>query len=212
MSVTILSPDSDFLFNPENDKLTAGVDEAGRGPLAGPVFAGAVILDPAEPIEGLNDSKKLTAQERRRLDKLIREKALSYAVAYASVEEIDRFNILRATFLAMTRAVAALKIQPRRVLVDGNRLPPWEYSSECIISGDALVPSISAASILAKVAHDQVLMEYDRLYPQYGFASHMGYGTREHLEALKKWGPSPVHRRTFKPVNLFFEGKTDELF
>ncbi len=182
--------------------LTAGVDEAGRGPLAGPVVAAAVILDEHHPIAGLNDSKKLSAARREVLFDQIRERALCFSIAEATVGEIDRLNILQATLLAMQRAVAGLRLRPSLVLVDGNRLPIWDLSSEAIIGGDALVPSISAASILAKVHRDRWCHEVHAQYPQYGFASHKGYGTALHMEALRAHGACPLHRTSFRPVSL----------
>ena len=180
--------------------LICGVDEAGRGPLAGPVYAAAVILDPAKPIAGLNDSKKLSEKARDRLACIIKAEALAWHIASTTVEEIDRLNILQATLLAMTRAVEGLKIQPEKVLVDGNRCPDWGYVSTAIIEGDARVAEISAASILAKTARDAVMVELHERYPQYNFAGHKGYGTAAHLEAIKRHGPCPAHRRSFAPV------------
>jgi ribonuclease HII len=180
--------------------LMAGVDEAGRGPLAGPVVAAAVILDDLNPIKGLNDSKKLTPLRREKLFDEIRAKALCCSVAQASVEEIDRLNILQATLLAMRRAVEGLRLKPAKVLVDGNRLPVLDVYAEAIVKGDATVPAISAASILAKVTRDRWCAELDQQYPQYGFAAHKGYGTAEHLEALRAHGACPEHRKTFAPV------------
>ena len=180
--------------------LIAGVDEAGRGPLAGPVVAAAVILDELNPIKGLADSKKLTALRRERLYDEIRAKALCCSVAQASVEEIDRLNILQATLLAMRRAVEGLRLKPVKVLVDGNRLPVLDVVAEAIVQGDALVPAISAASILAKVTRDRWCLELDAQFPQYGFAGHKGYGTAEHMAALREHGPCPEHRRSFAPV------------
>ena len=180
--------------------LMAGVDEAGRGPLAGPVVAAAVILDDLKPIKGLADSKQLTARRREKLYDEIRAKALCCSIAQASVEEIDRLNILNATMLAMQRAVQGLRLKPAKVLVDGNRLPPLDVLAEAIVSGDALVPAISAASILAKVTRDRLLDELDQRHPAYGFAKHKGYGTAQHLQALMAHGPLPEHRRSFAPV------------
>lgn len=180
--------------------LVAGVDEAGRGPLAGPVVAAAVILDPAHPIAGLADSKQLTAQRREALFALIQQRALARCVAEASREEIDRLNILQATMLAMRRAVEGLAVQPGRVLVDGNRLPRLTIAAEAIVKGDAKVPAISAASILAKVTRDHWCLRLHERYPHYGFDRHKGYGTAEHLAALGEWGPCPEHRRSFAPV------------
>lgn len=180
--------------------LVAGVDEAGRGPLAGPVVAAAVILDDLAPIKGLADSKQLTAARRDRLYDEIRAKALCCSVALATVEEIDRLNILQATMLAMQRAVQGLRLKPKKVLVDGNRLPELDMLAEAIVSGDALVPSISAASILAKVSRDRMLVELHQQHPAYGFDRHKGYGTAEHLLALQTHGAVAAHRRTFAPV------------
>jgi len=180
--------------------LVAGVDEAGRGPLAGPVVAAAVILDDLAPIRGLADSKKLTARQRERLHDEIRAKALCCSVAQASVEEIDGLNILQATMLAMRRAVQGLRLKPTKVLVDGNRLPSLDVLAEAVVGGDARVPAISAASILAKVTRDRLLHELHDRHPGYGFDRHKGYGTAQHLEALRRLGPLPEHRRSFAPV------------
>ena len=180
--------------------LVAGVDEAGRGPLMGPVVAAAVILDELNPIQGLADSKKLTALRREKLYDEIRAKALCCSIALASAEEIDSINILQATMLAMRRAVEGLRLKPNKVLVDGNRLPTLIILSEAIVGGDALVPSISAASILAKVHRDRWCAEFHREYPQYGFADHKGYSTAEHLAALREHGACPQHRKSFAPV------------
>ena len=180
--------------------LIAGVDEAGRGPLAGPVVAAAVILNDLNPIKGLADSKKLTALRRDRLYDEIRAKALCCSIALASAEEIDSLNILRATMLAMKRAVEGLRLKPNKVLVDGNRLPILVVLAEAIVKGDALVPCISAASILAKVYRDRWCAEYHLEYPLYGFAGHKGYGTVAHLAALQAHGACPQHRRSFAPV------------
>lgn len=183
-------------------RMVAGVDEVGRGPLAGDVVAAAVVLDVARPIIGLADSKKLTEKQREKLFVEIREKAVCFAVARATVAEIDQLNILQASLLAMKRAVESLRIRPDHVLVDGNRLPRWSYSSEAIIQGDATVAAISAASILAKVTRDREMTELDALYPGYGLIDHKGYPTRFHLDALQRLGPSPLHRRSFGPVRL----------
>ena len=180
--------------------IVAGVDEAGRGPLAGPVVAAAVILDDQQPIAGLADSKTLTAARRERLFDEIRAKALCCSIAEASVEEIDRLNILQATLLAMRRAVQGLRLKPTLALVDGNRLPRLDMPAEAIVKGDARVAAISAASILAKVTRDRWCAELHAQYPQYGFAGHKGYGTAEHLAALQAHGACPQHRRSFAPV------------
>ncbi|MDP3519020.1 MAG: ribonuclease HII [Hydrogenophaga sp.] len=180
--------------------LIAGVDEAGRGPLAGPVVAAAVILDDLRPIAGLADSKKLSPAKRERLYDEIRAKALCCSVAEASVEEIDRLNILQATLLAMRRAVEGLRLTPAKVLVDGNRLPPLPMLAEAIVKGDSKVAAISAASILAKVTRDRWCAQYHAEFPAYGFEGHKGYGTAEHLAALREHGPCPQHRKTFAPV------------
>ncbi len=182
--------------------LVAGVDEAGRGPLAGPVVAAAVILDDMRPIKGLADSKKLTARTRARLYDEIRAHALCCSIGEATVEEIDRLNILQATMLAMQRAVAGLRLKPVKVLVDGNRIPVLDVMAEAIVQGDAKVPAISAASILAKVHRDRWCEDIDAQFPAYGFAAHKGYGTAVHLQALREQGPTPWHRRSFAPVAL----------
>lgn len=192
----------DLFFDPAL-ALTAGVDEAGRGPLAGPVVAAAVILDPNNPIEGLADSKKLTAKKREALEALIKERALAWCVAEASVEEIDEINILQATMLAMQRAVAGLQVQPEFVQVDGNRIPKLPMMAEAIVKGDAKVQAISAASILAKTHRDAYMMEQAKKYPGYGFENHMGYGTAEHIKAVETLGVLPIHRKTFKPISLY---------
>jgi len=180
--------------------LVAGVDEAGRGPLAGPVVAAAVILDDHRPIVGLADSKKLSAAQRERLYDRICADALCCSIAHATVEEIDVLNILQATMLAMRRAVQGLRLPPIKVLVDGNRIPVTGVLTEAIVRGDALVPSISAASILAKVHRDRWCAQLHRQYPHYGFDAHKGYGTAQHLLALREHGACPQHRRTFGPV------------
>ena len=180
--------------------LMAGVDEAGRGPLAGPVFAAAVILDDLLPIKGLADSKKLTPKKREHLYEIIKAQALCFCVATASVEEIDQLNILQATLLAMQRAVKGLRLKPSKVLVDGNRLPVLDIRAEAIVKGDSTVPSISAASILAKVERDRWCVEVDAQFPNYGFLTHKGYGTQMHLRALQEHGPCVLHRRSFAPV------------
>ena len=178
----------------------AGVDEVGRGPLAGSVVAAAVILNPQLPIEGLRDSKKLTASRRETLAQLIRSRALGWAIGSASVAEIDELNILQASLLAMHRAVQALQCQPEYILVDGNRLPHWQYASEAVVRGDDRVPAIAAASILAKVHRDNALIALDGVYPGYGFASNKGYPTAAHLQALGALGVTPIHRRSFAPI------------
>jgi ribonuclease HII len=180
--------------------LTAGVDEAGRGPLAGPVVAAAVILDDLSPIDGLADSKKLTARRRETLFDEIRAKALCFAIAEATVQEIDQLNILQATMLAMRRAIESLRLPPKLVLVDGNCLPTLTMSAEAIVKGDVLVPAISAASILAKVHRDRLCAELHQRYPMYGLDQHKGYGTAQHLAALSTHGPADCHRLTFAPV------------
>jgi ribonuclease HII len=180
--------------------LVAGVDEAGRGPLAGPVVAAAVILDELKPIRGLADSKQLSARRREKLYDEIRGNALCCSVAWATVEEIDQLNILHASMLAMQRAVRGLRLRPTKTLVDGNRLPALDMLAEAIVSGDALVPAISAASIVAKVTRDRMLDELHAVHPQYGFDRHKGYGTAEHLRALSEHGALPAHRRSFAPV------------
>jgi ribonuclease HII len=178
----------------------AGVDEVGRGPLAGDVVAAAVILDPDRPVDGLRDSKKLSARRREELAVIIRDRSLAFAIGRATVSEIDQLNILQASLLAMQRAVMALNPRPAYVLVDGNRLPEWDFQGESVIGGDARVPAIAAASILAKVQRDGELVDLDRRYPGYGFAAHKGYPTRMHLDALRALGVTPVHRRSFAPV------------
>jgi len=180
--------------------LKAGVDEAGRGPLAGPVVAAAVILDERHPIDGLADSKRLSPHRREALHDQIRAQALCHGIGLASVEEIDRLNILQATLLAMQRAVAGLRLRPAMVWVDGNRLPSLDMHAEAIVGGDATVPAISAASILAKVTRDRLLDDLHTRHPAYGFDRHKGYGTAQHLEALRRLGPLPEHRRSFAPV------------
>lgn len=180
--------------------LACGVDEAGRGPLAGPVVAAAVILDPHNPVDGLNDSKKLSAKRRAALAVEIRAKALAWAVAEASVEEIDRINILQASLLAMRRVVDGLALRPERALIDGNKCPRLDCPAEAIVGGDGKVASIAAASILAKTVRDAGMLTLHAVYPVYGFDRHMGYPTAFHLQALRAHGPSPVHRRSYAPV------------
>jgi len=180
--------------------IVCGVDEAGRGPLAGPVYAAAVILDPAQPIQGLADSKKLPEARRERLSVQIKSCALAWSIASASVEEIDSINILQASLLAMRRAVLSLALTPTEVLVDGNRCPKLPYPVRAVVRGDATVPEISAASILAKVARDALMLEMHGLHPQYGFDAHKGYGTAAHMAALAAHGACETHRTTFAPV------------
>ena len=184
-------------------RLICGVDEAGRGPLAGPVCAAAVILPPGLEIPGLNDSKKLTDKKRRELYDIIIEQAVSYGIAFASEQEIDEINILQATFLAMERAMQKLSPQPELALIDGNRTKDFGLPVRTIVKGDSLSASIAAASILAKVTRDRLMEEYDAQYPQYGFAVHKGYGTKRHYETLREFGPSPIHRKTF--LKKFYE-------
>lgn len=183
-----------------NGVLVCGVDEAGRGPLAGPVYAAAVILDEARPIEGLRDSKKLSERKRDRLAILIRENAMAWAIARAEVEEIDRINILQASLLAMRRAVEALSVAPQRALIDGNHCPHLAMPAEAIVKGDDKVAAIAAASILAKTARDAEMLILHEAWPQYGFDRHKGYGTAQHLAALSIHGPCPAHRLSFAPL------------
>ena len=180
----------------------AGVDEVGRGPLAGAVVAAAVILDPQQPIEGLADSKKISEKKREQLSEEIKLKSLSWCIARAEVNEIDEINILQASLLAMARAVAGLTIQPHKVLADGNKKPDVPCECEAIIKGDEKIPAISAASIIAKVARDHEMMVLDGVYPGYGFSKHKGYPTREHIKALRELGVTAIHRRSFGPVKL----------
>ena len=187
------------------DGRVAGVDEAGRGPLAGPVVAGAVILDPHNPIDGLQDSKRLTAARRELLYEEIQEKALAWAVASADVGEIDRINILQATMLAMQRAVAALQPAAEHALIDGNRCPDLACPAQAIVKGDSRVAAISAASIMAKVTRDREMLSLDVMYPGYGFAQHKGYPSKAHIRALESLGVSPVHRRSYAPVRRVIE-------
>jgi len=190
---------------PSDDELVAGVDEVGRGPLCGAVVTAAVILDPSRPIEGLNDSKKLSEARREALFPLIQQQALAWCIARAEVEEIDQLNILQATLLAMQRAVAGLSITPQRVLVDGNRCPTLPMPAAAVVKGDSRVPAIAAASILAKVARDREMGELDLRYPGYGLAKHKGYPTPLHLAALRQLGVTPIHRRSFAPVRALLE-------
>ncbi len=193
-------PDFELEFSAQSRGFTAvcGVDEAGRGPLAGPVCAAAVILDPSKPIEGINDSKKLSEKKREALYDVIKENAVAYGIAFASVEEIEEHNILNATYLAMLRAIESLNTGADYALIDGNRVPKG-ISIECetVVKGDAKSMSIAAASILAKVTRDRLLYEYDEKYPEYGFAKHKGYGTAEHMDAIRKYGMIEVHRPSF---------------
>ncbi|MEI6838626.1 MAG: ribonuclease HII [Alcaligenaceae bacterium] len=200
-----LTQSSLFVSVDPTAQFCAGVDEAGRGPLAGDVYAAAVILDPAQPIEGLADSKVLTEKRREVLAPLIQQRALAWCVALANVEEIDQMNILQATLLAMQRAVLGLKITPQLAWVDGNQAPRLTCRVQTVIKGDALVPAISAASILAKTARDADLMRLHELYPSYGFNLHKGYGTALHMARLKEFGPCPAHRRSFAPVRRLLE-------
>jgi ribonuclease HII len=188
-------------------RVICGVDEAGRGPLAGPVYAAAVVLDADRPVPGLADSKKLSAGTRDRLAHLIRERARAWSVAEASVEEIDALNILRATLLAMRRAVEQLALAPDEVWVDGLHCPAVAMATRAVVRGDALVPEISAASILAKTARDALMLALHDRYPEYGFDRHKGYPTAEHLQALRRHGASEVHRRSFEPVRLVMGGR-----
>lgn len=185
--------------------VVCGVDEAGRGPLAGPVYAAAVMLQDPAPVSGLADSKKLSARRREALASEIKAKAVAWAVASASVEEIDRLNILRASLLAMQRAVGMLSPAPSSILVDGNQLPSVVMPARAIIRGDVTVPAISAASILAKVARDAVMLELHAAYPDFGFDRHKGYGTALHMTALQRLGPTPAHRRSFAPVRALIK-------
>ena len=180
--------------------LIAGVDEVGRGPLCGDVVTAAVILDPNKPIEGLTDSKKLSEKKREALFDIIKQNALAWCVARASVDEIDELNILHATMLAMQRAVAGLNIKPNYVLVDGNRCPNFGIRTEAVVKGDLLVAEISAASILAKVTRDREMVELDKLYPQYGLAKHKGYPTKDHLNAIEQHGVNHLYRKSFAPI------------
>jgi ribonuclease HII len=189
-----------FALDAAEHQWIAGVDEVGRGPLAGDVVAAAVILDPQNPIVGLADSKQLSEQQRDALYPEILAKALSWAIARASVAEIDSLNILQASLLAMTRAVQALHLQPTFVYVDGNRCPRWRYASEAVVKGDSKIAAIAAASIIAKVTRDRELVALDAAYPGYGLAQHKGYPTAQHLAALQHLGVSPIHRRSFGPV------------
>lgn len=190
-------PDLSFLNSIE---LLAGVDEVGRGPLAGAVVAAAVILDPEKPIEGLNDSKKISQKKRELLSDEIKSNALAWSLGRAEAEEIDDINILKASLLAMKRAVESLNMEPKMVVVDGQYTPDIKHEKIAIIKGDSLVPAISAASIIAKVARDEEMIAFDEVYPGYGFSSHKGYPTKKHIEALEKLGITEIHRRSFAPV------------
>ena len=194
------------LFAPEQFSRIAGVDEVGRGCLAGPVVAAAVILDPNRPIKGLRDSKKLSAKKREELAEEIKEKALAWSVAAMGPEVIDKINILQATLEAMKAAVEKLPVEPDFVQVDGNKLPKWKWLSEAVVKGDDKVEWISAASIIAKTTRDAYMCKIAKLYPQYGFEHHVGYGTAEHIKALKAYGPTPIHRKTFAPVREVING------
>ncbi|MBB3103720.1 ribonuclease HII [Azomonas macrocytogenes] len=187
------------------EELVAGVDEVGRGPLCGPVVTAAVILDPGRPIQGLNDSKKLSEARREKLFDEICDKALAWSIARANVDEIDQLNILHATMLAMQRAVAGLSVIPRRALIDGNRCPTLPVPCASVIQGDSQIPAIAAASILAKVSRDREMRELDLVYPGYGLAGHKGYPTIVHLDALRRLGPTVIHRRSFAPVRKLLE-------
>ncbi len=202
-----MSTMDDFFTDFNVPELTAGVDEVGRGPLCGDVVTAAVILDPENPITGLNDSKKLTEKRREALFDEIQQKALSFCIARASVAEIDDINILQASLLAMHRAVAGLSIQPEYVLVDGNKVPKWPYKAEAVVKGDSRVPAIAAASILAKVTRDREMVALDSVYPGYGIAGHKGYPTKVHMEALQRLGVTPIHRRSYAPVREALESE-----
>ncbi|OED41827.1 ribonuclease HII [Endozoicomonas sp. (ex Bugula neritina AB1)] len=193
------------LFESVKGLIVAGVDEVGRGPLCGPVITAAVILDPANPIDGLNDSKKLSEKKRDALFVEIKEKALAWSLGRAEVNEIDELNILHATMLAMQRAVLGLQVKPDLAYIDGNRCPELPCQAEAVIKGDSRVPEIAAASILAKVTRDREMVVMDQEWPGYGIAGHKGYPTKVHMNALKRLGPTPVHRRSFKPVRALLE-------
>ena len=195
----------DFSLVADAQDLVAGVDEVGRGPLCGAVVTAAVILDPNRPILGLNDSKKLTEARREKLYDEICEKALSWCIARAEVEEIDELNILHATMLAMQRAVEGLSITPKLAMIDGNRYPKLAMPAEAVVKGDSKVPAIAAASILAKVSRDREMAAFELIYPGYGIGGHKGYPTPVHLEALARLGPTPIHRRSFAPVRQAYE-------
>ncbi len=201
----VLAMDEIYLLNSTRNILLAGVDEAGRGPLAGPVVAAAVILDPVVPIADLADSKTLGQDQRNSLFKMIRENALSWSTGMSSVEEIDELNILQATLLAMQRAVNGLAMQPDEVLIDGNRLPRLSIPAQAIVKGDSKVQAISAASILAKVERDKIMVDYHKKYPDFSFHLHKGYGTRQHINEISQFGILPIHRKTFNPVKMMIE-------
>lgn len=186
--------------------LGAGVDEVGRGPLAGDVVTAAVILDPNKPIEGLDDSKKLSEKKREALFDTIKNNALSWSIARCSVAEIDEINILQASLLAMKKAVEGLSVQPEHVWVDGNKIPTWRYAAEAVVKGDSRVKAIAAASILAKVTRDREMIAFDKEYPGYGFAAHKGYPTKVHMEALQRLGVTPIHRVSYAPVKKIMDG------
>ena len=198
--MSCVAMDDDHLIKTTQNFLIAGVDEAGRGPLAGPVVAAAVILDPLRPIDGLADSKILSERKRDSLFEIIKSGALSWSVGMATVEEIDELNILQATLLAMQRAVNGLAIQPDEVLIDGNCLPKLLIPAQAIIKGDSKVKAISAASILAKVERDKIMVNYYQKYPDFSFHLHKGYGTKQHLKEIEQFGFLPIHRKTFNPV------------
>lgn len=196
----------DFLISDyQHFELLAGVDEVGRGPLVGNVVTAAVVLPKSHSIQGLTDSKVLSEKKRNALVDVIKAQAISWSLGYATPEEIDQLNILQATFLAMQRAVNSLSVVPDMVLVDGNKLPKWSFPSEAIVKGDRLVEAISAASILAKVARDDEMVQLDKVYPDYGFAQHKGYPTKQHMQSLERFGPIPEHRKSFKPVKQWLE-------
>lgn len=203
-----MTPESGGTERQASQGLLAGVDEAGRGPLAGPVVAAAVILDPLDPIAGLGDSKKLTERRRNALAQEIRSRALAWSIVPFGSDEIDRINIFQATMQAMRTAVTMLPVLPGEVLVDGNRLPPGlDLQARALVGGDGLEPAIGAASILAKVWRDAWMVGLDQRFPQYGFARHKGYPTREHIHALRRFGPCPEHRRSFSPVKKMLPGQ-----
>jgi ribonuclease HII len=205
----MITMDNGYLIKTTQNFLVAGVDEAGRGPLAGPVVAASVILDPLRPIDGLADSKTLSERRRDSLFEIIKADALSWSVGMASVEEIDELNILQATLLAMQRAVNGLAIQPDEVLIDGNRLPSLIIPAQAIVKGDSKVKAISAASILAKVERDKIMVDYYQKYPDFSFHLHKGYGTGQHLSEIEQFGFLPIHRKTFNPVKtMIIQQKT----